>query len=249
MGYPRYRFDKRFDEHAEAPAAPPPEPEIDPLDVPVHSERTLRQVVGDTELRAFAEGVEQGRDEGRADAEASIQAALVRATGAVAERLTAADEQFATVFDQIQSHGSAVIVTLVRRLAPRLLERVARADIECIAAEALRVAGSCPVLRVRVAPALAGAVRDRLAAVAAAQGFKGEVLIDADDTLGPDAVDANWEAGGVTYDAAEIGRVLDDLADRAIATLADKAGQPDRAHSDHPVINDMQRDGTASCPR
>ncbi|PWC35155.1 fliH protein [Azospirillum sp. TSO22-1] len=244
MGYPRYRFDKRFEDHAETEAGPPPEPEADPLDVPAHSERTLRQAVADAELRAFAEGVEQGRDEGRADAEAGIQAALSRATDALAERLAADEERFAAVLDQVQSHGSAVMVALVRRLAPHLLDRVARADIEAVAAEALRVAGSSPVLRVRVAPALSGRLRDRLAGIAAAQGFKGEVLVDVDDGLGPDAIDASWEAGGVTYDAADIGRVLGDLADRSLAALADGAAPADRT-----MINDMQRDGTASCPR
>ena len=102
MGYPRYRFDLRFDSTAQAAAQAaaefgvPPEPDpIDPLDEIVHSERHLQAAVYGAEVRAFAEGVEQGRREGAAEAAARTDAVLAQALSHLDERLAALDDRFA----------------------------------------------------------------------------------------------------------------------------------------------------------
>ncbi|HYH18974.1 MAG TPA: fliH protein [Azospirillum sp.] len=217
MGYPRYRFDLRFDSTAQAAAEAAkvenPEPEIDPLDLPTHSERTLQAALATTEMRAYAEGVEHGRRDGEAEAAERIEAALAHALRCLDERLGTLDDRYSDVLREVEAHGAALMVALVRRIAPRLIDHAGRAEVERLAVEALRAAGKAPALRLRVHPDLADAVRAKL------DGFAGALEIDTDPAMPPGALDAAWEAGALRNDPATLERAVADLCDRALATL------------------------------
>lgn len=247
MGYPRYRFDQRFDSTAQAAAqvaaqaaeefgaaAPEPDP-VDPLDEPVHSERHLQAAVYGAEVRAFAEGLEQGRREGAAEAAARTDAALAQALCLLDERLAALDDRFADALRGVEAQGSAVMLALVRRLAPALLERVGAAETERLATDALRLAGGSPRLRLRAHPELAEPIRARLADPEAS-GFKGCLEVVADPSLPPGGIDAAWEAGGLRYDPAAVERAVAGLCDRALAALS----------TEHDLFTDTE--STASWP-
>ena len=242
MGYPRYRFDLRFDSTAQAAAQaaaefgvdPEPDP-VDPLDEIVHSERHLQAAVYGAEVRAFAEGVEQGRREGAAEAAARTDAALAQALSHLDEQLAALDDRFADALRGVEAQGSAVMLALVRRLAPALLERIGAAETERLATDALRLAGGSPRLRLRVHPALAEPVRARLADPESL-GFKGALEVVADPSLPPGGLDAAWEAGGLRYDPAAVERAVDGLCDHALAALS----------TEHDLFTDTE--STASWP-
>ena len=246
MEYPRYRFDLRFDSTAqvglgaaaeaaaEFGAAPEPEP-IDPLDEIVHSERHLQAAVYGAEVRAFAEGVEQGRREGAAEAATRTEAALAQALSHIDERLAGLDDRFAEALRGVEAQGAAVMLALVRRLAPALLERIGTAETERLAADALRLAGGSPRLRLRVHPDLAEAVRARLADPESA-GFKGSLEVAADPALPPGGIDAAWESGGLRYDPAAVERAVAGLCDRALSALS----------AEHDLFTDTE--STASWP-
>ncbi|AWK88264.1 FliH/SctL family protein [Azospirillum thermophilum] len=233
MGYPRYRFDQRFDSTAQAAAAAaaiePAAEEIDPLDVPVHSERFLQATLAAKEMLAYSDGVEQGRREGEAAAADRIEATLVEALQRLDERLGSLDDRFVEVLQEVEAHGSAILVALVRRLAPRLLEQVGRAEVERLAGEALRLAGGAPVLRLTVHPEMEEAVRARVAASASVTGgFAGTVRIDDDPALPPGTIDAAWDTGGLRYDPAAVETAVAGLCDRALAALTDIPAYTDR---------------------
>lgn len=232
MHYPRYRFDLRFDSTAQAAAeaaaveaAPEPEP-VDPLDLPTHSERALRAAVAAAELRAFADGAEQGRVEGEAEAAARIEASLAQALHRLDEQLGSLDDRFAETLRGVEAQGAAVMVALVRRIAPRLLAQVGRQEAEYLAQEALRLAGKSPILRLNVHPDLAEAVRDRLAK-GAGTGFAGTLDIVADRSMPPGGIDAAWEAGGMRYDPAAVEQAVATLCERSFAALLDTSTHTD----------------------
>lgn len=235
MAYPRYRFDQRFGPAgAAADAAPEPAGDADPLDRPAHSERALRDALAEASRRAAAEGLERGLEQGRREGEAlallRIEAEAAAALDRLAGRLDGLEATVVESMRRVEAQGAALMVALVRRLAPRLLDATARAEMERVAAAALRAAGRASVLRLRVHPGLADALRARLAA-----GNLGDVLgtgnipgtgdggprveVAADDGLAPGALDARWEAGGVRYDPAALDRKLTALVDRALAAL------------------------------
>ncbi|MBP2296002.1 FliH/SctL family protein [Azospirillum rugosum] len=228
MDYPRYRFDQRFDSTAQAASeaaaleqAPKPEA-VDPLDVPAHSERALQaaiqDAVGAAELRAFADGLEQGRQEGEAEANARIEVLLALSLRRLEEQLASLDDRFAETLAGIEAEGAAVLVALVRRIAPALLDRVGPAEAEGLARDALRLAGKSPLLRVRVHPDVAEPLRTKLTA-AENHSFRGTLDIVADRTIPPGGIDAAWEAGGLRHDPAAVDRAVADLCDRSLAAL------------------------------
>lgn len=223
MGYRRFAFDTRFDEQdapPEAPEAPPP----DPLDLPAHSERALRAAVAAAEFRSFTEGVEQGRAEGLKEAAALIEADIARAVEQVEDALGVLARGLAEPAAVIEARGTAAVAALVRRLAPWLLQAGGRDMVEKLALDALAAALKSPGLRLRVCPDLAGPVEARLLAAAGACGFAGRLEVVGDPACPRGAVHAEWAAGSLSFDPAEIERAVAGLADRALAAATPPQG-------------------------
>ncbi len=235
MDYPRYRFDQRFDSTAQAASEAAaleqaPEPEAanalhDPLDLPTHSERALQGAIAAAELRAFADGLEQGRQEGEAEANARIEVLLALSLHRLEEQLASLDDRFADTMAGIEADGAAVLVALVRRIAPALLDRVGPAEAEGLARDALRLAGKSPTLRIRVHPDVAEPLRARLTTTED-HSFRGTLDIVADRTIPPGGIDAAWEAGGLRHDPAAVERAVADLCDRSLTALFDTHTAP-----------------------
>jgi flagellar assembly protein FliH len=218
MGYPRYRFDLRFDVGA---SEPPPviEEEPDPLDRPVHSERELQSALAQAAGIARAEGLEAGRREGEAAATARLEADLLLVMTHLDDRLSERADGFEAALRAVEDQGVTVVAALVRRLAPHLLERIAEEEIRRLAGEALRAAVGAPRLRLRLAPAMAEALKERLAQQAAGQGFKGALEVLPDPALSPGALDARWGAGALRYDPRDIDTAIASFVERAAGDL------------------------------
>jgi flagellar assembly protein FliH len=222
MAYPRFRFDQRFDPVVQAANEPEPvEEEADPLDLPSVTEREAIARVQAAEWRSFAEGVERGRGEGEETARNTIEAETAQALVLIADKLADLDGRFEDSLRSVEDQGTAVMVALVRRLAPGLIERVGRAAVERLAIDALRAAGLAPVLKIRVHPDLAGPVRVLLDRETPQAGFAGAIDVTPDPALDRHALDAAWESGGVRYDPAAFGSTVADLCDQALAALDD----------------------------
>ncbi|CAO3437468.1 flagellar assembly protein FliH [Azospirillum doebereinerae] len=212
--YPRYRFDHSFGEQVPAPVEVAEAP--DPLDRPQHSDRALHQALAEGRSAALAEGLLQGRREGEALARRRIEADIADTLDRLAGRLAELDAAHATQLERLEAQGAALLVALVRRLTPRLLDSIARAEVERVALDALRAAGGAPVLQLRVHPALSGPLAERLAGETV---FKGRLDIVPDAALDHGALDASWESGGLRRDPAALDRAVAELADRALASF------------------------------
>ncbi len=221
--YPRYRFDQGFGARVVAEAGDEPVEAIDPLDEPRHSERALQSALAEAREAGVADGLERGRREGEAQAAHRIEAEIVAALDGLSARLAALDGAHGALLERLEAQGALLLVALVRRMAPRLLDSVAREEVERLAGEALRAAGAAPLLRLRVHPSLSGPLEDRLAQQTA---FKGRLEICPDPSLAPGALDAAWDAGGVRRDPAALDAAIADLADRALSALAPLASVP-----------------------
>ncbi|MCM8739222.1 flagellar assembly protein FliH [Azospirillum sp. A1-3] len=213
--YPRYRFDHRFG--APVAVAEPAEVEtVDPLDLPTLSEREHRAALDKARETALAEGLAQGRRDGELSAARRIEAELSATLDQLAQRMAALDADHAALMERLEAQGAFVLLALVRRMAPRLLDQVARAEVERLAADALRTAGQAPVLTLRLHPSLCRPLEERLAG----QGvFQGRLDIQGDPALAVGAVEASWGAGSLRRDPAAIEAAVADLTDRAAAAL------------------------------
>lgn len=213
--YPRYRFDHSFG----APVAVT-EPEavesVDPFDLPTLSERAHQAALDEARETALAEGLAQGRREGELTAARRIEAELSATLDRLAQRMTALDADHAALMERLEAQGAFVLMALVRRMAPRLLDQVARAEVERLAADALRAAGQAPVLTLRLHPSLCRPLEERLAGQAV---FQGRLDIQGDPALAVGALEASWGAGSVRRDPAAVEAAIADLTDRAVAAL------------------------------
>jgi flagellar assembly protein FliH len=213
--YPRYRFDHGFGAPA-AVAEPERAEAVDPLDLPTLSERAYRAALEDARETALAEGLAQGRREGELSAARRIDAELSVTLDQLAQRMAALDAGHAALMERLEAEGAFVLLALVRRMAPRLLEQVGRAEVERLAADALRAAGQARVLTLRLHPSLCRPLEERLAG----QGiFQGRLDIQGDPALAVGALEANWGAGSVRRDPAAFESAVADLTDRAVAAL------------------------------
>ncbi|PWC80566.1 flagellar assembly protein FliH [Azospirillum sp. TSH100] len=217
--YPRYRFDHSFGAPA-AVAEPEAAEAVDPLDLPTLSEREHRAALGRIRETTLAEGLVQGRREGELSAARRIEAELSATLDQLAQRMAALDADHAALMERLEAEGAFVLLALVRRMAPRLLDQVARAEVERLAADALRAAGQAPMLTLRLHPSLCRPLEERLAG----QGvFRGRLDIQGDPALPIGALEANWGAGSVRRDPATIQASIEaavaDLTDRAVAAL------------------------------
>lgn len=216
--YPRFRFDTRFDAAglAAAAKAPDPAPAVDPLDEPRHSERELRRAVAAAEARGFAQGAEHGRTEAAEQAAADTEARIAETLAALSAHLAGMDAELERAAAAVEAHGTAVVLALVRRLAPRLMDAVAREDAETLALQALRAARNAPELRVRVAAPLAEAVRTRMASAHTGSTI---VEVEGDPALALGAVRAAWAGGALDHDPAAVLDAVASLTDRIAAGL------------------------------
>lgn len=234
--YRPYRFDRRFDAAGETILRPDPEAAqaaaaaaaatVDPLDLPRHSDRALQAAIGEAEARGFAAGAARGVEQGTQAAEQRIEARAVELLAELGSRLAGMENALAESRRRVEVQGAAIVIALVRRLAPGLLAATARADAERLVGEALRAAGRSPVLTVTVAPALAGLVRTRLGEAAAAAGRTAPFTVAEDERLVPGALRADWDTGALIHDPAEIEAAIAAHADRALADLTAPSPAP-----------------------
>ncbi|MDR6774884.1 flagellar assembly protein FliH [Azospirillum sp. BE72] len=213
--YPRYRFDHGFG--APIPAAEPEAVEAaDPLDLPTLSEREHQDALARARASALAEGLAQGRAEGERAAARRIEAELAATLDRLAQRMAALDADHAALMERLEAQGAFVLVALVRRMVPQLLDHVARGEVERLAADALRAAGQSPVLTLRLHPSLCPPLEERLAVQTL---FRGRIDIQGDPALAVGALEASWGAGSVRRDPAAFEAAVASLADRAVAAL------------------------------
>jgi flagellar assembly protein FliH len=178
-------------------AAPPPEPEPLP---PSFSEAELEEA----RRAAFRDGRDAGRTGARAEAEAAGQAALdaiareFSAHAAVAERAAA----------QAAETGVRLVVGLLGALHPSLAPALAAADIEAMAAAVLPHLAAEPHLTLRLCPPLAETLAPRIRALAAGQGFRGEITFRPDAAIAPDGAALSWSAGAALRDPAALRAAL-----------------------------------------
>lgn len=217
--YPRYRFETSFGAPA-ATAEPEPAALLDPLDEPRHSDRDLEAALAEARREARDEALAEGRLEGERSAGERIDARAAASLGELAERLDRLDAEHAAAMDRLEALGTTVLLALVRRLAPRLLDGTARGEVGRLAVEALQAAGSAPLLTLRVHPTLHAALEARLAGSASGptSGVTRLEIVD-DPALAIGALEARWGDGSVRRDPAELETAVAGLVDRAASLL------------------------------
>lgn len=177
---------------------------------------------------------QQGYREGFAAAEAEARAAAQRSLGASLERIAAGITEFGRRLNETQAQleveGARIAVAVGRKLAATLIDNEPLAEISALAADCLRQLTGVPHVVVRINDAIYEQARDRLEALAKAQGFDGRLVILAAPEIPLGDCRIEWADGGVVRDSAEIETAIADAVERYVVSrlgghLRTRAGQ------------------------
>jgi flagellar assembly protein FliH len=191
----KYQFDREFDAAPVAAAPPAPavavEPELapEPEPEPTYSAAELDQ--------ARQQGLNAGRIEGIAEAEAAIGRLLASATEQLARSAAALAADGALLRERLERQAAGLVLDLMRTLAPALLARTGTGEIEKLLDEVFAQAIEQPKLVVRCAPDLVQPIEQLVGTAASGAGFDGRLAVMADARLSGDDCRIEWAEGGV----------------------------------------------------
>lgn len=206
MGMPKkYLFDVCFDR-----PEPKAEREIE--------EKFSRAEIEAARQAALAEGRSAGLAEAADAAAATAAAALDAMAKGVAVLLSTLDAK--TV--DMQRQAAAALRAIVAKALPALATKEPLAEIEAFAAKCLLEASEEPRIVLRVANEIYEPVQSRLAALSAASGYGGRIVLLADDHLSRGDARVEWADGGAER---KLDERLGDI-DALIARICDPAATP-----------------------
>ncbi|WP_282609744.1 FliH/SctL family protein [Pelagibius sp. Alg239-R121] len=207
----KFLFDNAFEAplpSGQEPAAPPP-PEPETLE-PEISEADLQQA----REEGRQEGVELGREEGRTEAFAGIeqttQNLLLNMTGRLGELMT---EQPRMRADAAQE-ALQTVTTILQKMLPSLEKSAAMKEIESVVSECLLRAQDEPRLVVRVSERVLDAVKARVDALVASEGFEGKIVFLAAEGFGDSDVRVEWADGGAERKLEDLWQDIDQILAR-----------------------------------
>ncbi len=154
--------------------------------------RFTRAEVEATRAAALAEGHQAGLAEAETTA-ASLAAAALDAIAAGVERLIATHD---VTTSETQRRAIDALRAIVGKALPALAAHGPVAEIEAFAAKVLHDAIDEPRVVLRVPASLYDAVQPRLAAIGAASGYAGRMILLADDSLTGGDARIEWADGG-----------------------------------------------------
>ena len=176
---------------------------------------------------AHADGMAAGLDQALRGLERQTAQALEetgRQLASLHERQTKSNEA-------VQRNALEVAVSVVRKLSPGIEARDGMSEVERVVVDSLQQVLDQPRVVIRVHDALMQALQGRLKAVSDSVGFTGQLVLIADDRLGPSDCRVEWADGGAERIGARIWSEIDAVIDRAFAISnnclpAARAGPP-----------------------
>ena len=199
----KYLFDNAFDldEPDNDAAQAPPEPTFTPAELEAAKQS------------AHADGMAAGLDQALRGLERQTAQALEetgRQLASLHERQTKSNEA-------VQRNALEVAVSVVRKLLQGIEARDGMSEVERVVVDSLQQVLDQPRVVIRVHDALMQALQGRLKDVSDSVGFPGQLVLIADDRLGPGDCRVEWADGGAERIGERIWSEIDAVIDRAFA--------------------------------
>jgi flagellar assembly protein FliH len=168
---------------------------------------------------ARAAAASEARAAARAEAAGSTEAQAAATLARLEAALAAVLDARARLAEEAQRRAMEITQAVLRKAVPALSRKAPLLEIEAMVADCLRETFDEPRIVLRVADALFEAMHKRLAALTAATGFAGRVILLADETLGPGDARVEWADGGAERDIGRLMRDIDGALARALDTI------------------------------
>lgn len=189
----------------EEPPPPPP---------PTFSEEEL--------TLAREQAYEQGRQAGQQEAAQSQEQMIGMALATAAHHLQALGAAQAADAEEGTRQGAAIAVAMVRKLHPEFVRRFGLDEIEAAVLDCLRHLDRTPKVTIKVAPALAEAVKEKVKGLAERAAFDGKLGVVGDSSLTPGDCRVEWGDGGAERDQSRAWALIDQAVEAALGSLAQR---------------------------
>lgn len=219
----KFLFDTSFDaDDAPEPAPAAPETEAAPAPpppLPIYGEEDL------------AKARQEGRAQGRAEAEAAVRNSIEQSAGAalttMAEKLPGLARQLE---DGLRANVRLMLETALaglRRMVPELNRRGGLAEVEGLLEQTVANLRDESRIVVRLNEQLLDGLRGRLDRVAQSSGFEGRFVLLADDEIPAGDCRIEWADGGVERMASRVWSDIEAAVMRALAASSGAAEAKD----------------------
>ncbi len=170
---------------------------------------------------AEAQAYARGQAAGQAAAQASIEAMAAQAMRVLAERFSACAKAQAAAFDQRRLEAADLAFRIAGKLAPALMEREPRAEIEALVSQCLAEHEGEPRIVIRAAAPAVEDLSPRIDQIAAQSGYAGRIVLLPDERITNADCRIEWADGGAERNTS----ALNALIEAAVARYID-AGRP-----------------------
>ncbi len=170
---------------------------------------------------ATAQARDEGHAAGMAEALSQREQQVSDALSAIAERLGAVLAEKASADRESERNTIELTRAIASKLFPALLRKGALAELEAVVIQCMHDTIGEPRLVLRVPDAIFEAAQQRIAPLAASNGYPGKVIILVDETLGESDCRVEWADGGAERDTARSWRDIDTAITRALSALND----------------------------
>jgi flagellar assembly protein FliH len=170
---------------------------------------------------ATAQARDEGHAAGMAEALSQREQQVGDALSAIAERLGVLLADKASADRESERNTIELTRAIASKLFPALLRKGALAELEAVVVQCMHDTIGEPRLVLRVPDAIFEAAQQRIAPLAASNGYPGKVIILVDEALGESDCRVEWADGGAERDTARSWRDIDTAITRALSALND----------------------------
>ncbi len=182
---------------------------------------SMPRTLSEDDLDAIrAEGYAQGYNAGQGDALAKAEQDCAAKLDAIGNSVSAALGQLAEERRKLAAEAGELAMMISRRLVPFLMKQHPSAEIEGLLADALTHLSDTPHLVIRINEGWLEQISPRLEQIAQNRGFAGRLIVLAEPDVEIGDCRIEWADGGITRNAAAVGREIE-------ATIARHMGHKD----------------------
>jgi flagellar assembly protein FliH len=192
------------------------------------------------ERRVRAEAHKAGRQEAMDEGARELAQEAQRLTGVASTMLTRLDQEIGIR----EERAVRIALSAAKKLARRLLAQEPHGEIEALFRTCLAPMFDASHLVVRMNEAHVDAIREKLKAVAAAQGFEGRLVFMGEEGFAPGDARIDWADGGLARSQDELETLIDTLIEDYLAARPG-TGAPARPREQ---TYDQSRDGNNPSP-
>ncbi len=207
-----------------------------PFDVEVEEEEALPPpppTFSEEEIAlARAQGFAEGRTEGIAEMQTSLDQRVVELVETMVEQLRQLDSAQAAAAKTAELRLMGLASAITKKVVPPIICDTAQDTVESVIRECLPKLMDEPRVVIRVHPTLMDELREKIDTLAAKSGFAGVIILLPDDDFTPSDCLVEWADGGAEKSTTDLWSDIDGIIDTYLD--APKPATGDDAPNTHP---------------